>query len=350
MEMEHQSRPRVQDPCRVEPRPQPSLLLRPANPGAMARVSKTDFRQPLRGIVPPMITPLRDRDTLDRDGLEKIVEHLLAGGVSGLFILGTTGEGPSLGYRLRRELIEHTCRQVKGRVPVLVGITDTAFVESVQVARCAAQAGADAVVLAPPYYVPEGQSELREYLEHLLPELPLPLFLYNMPSLTKVPFEIDTVRWAMDQPRIAGIKDSSGNMIYFSRLLDLAKQRAAWTVLVGPEELLAESILLGGHGGVNGGANVFPKLYVELHRAAAVGELERVLQLHSLVMQVAGRLYAVGRHPSAVIKGIKCAVSSLGLAGDFMAEPFHRFRENERKVIETAVRELRELLGPLAGR
>ena len=239
----------------------------------MAGVSKTDFRQPLRGIVPPMITPLRDRDTLDRDGLEKIIEHLLSGGVSGLFILGTTGEGPSLGYRLRRELIEHTCRQVNGRVPVLVGITDTAFVESLQVARCSADAGAAAVVLAPPYYVPEGQSELREYLEHLLPELPLPLFLYNMPSLTKVPFEIDTVRWAMDQPRIAGIKDSSANMIYFSRLLELAKGRTAWTVLVGPEELLAESVLLGGHGGVNGGANIFPRLYVELHRAAAGGDL-----------------------------------------------------------------------------
>src|SRR5678815_760295 len=98
----------------------------------MAGVSKTDFRQPLRGIVPPMITPLRDRDTLDHDGLEKIIEHLLAGGVSGLFILGTTGEGPSLGYRLRREVIEHTCRLVNGRVPVLVGITDTAFVESLQ--------------------------------------------------------------------------------------------------------------------------------------------------------------------------------------------------------------------------
>ncbi len=313
-------------------------------------MSKTDLCQPLRGIVPPMITPLLDRDTLDRDGLEKLIEHIVGGGVSGLFILGTTGEGPGLGYRLRREVIEHTCRLVKGRVPVLVGITDTAFVESLQVARCAAEAGADAVVLAPPYYVPEGQSELREYVEHLLPELALPLFLYNMPSLTKVPFELDTVRWAMQQTRIVGIKDSSGNMIYFSRLLELAKARASWTVLVGPEELLAEAVLLGGHGGVNGGANVFPRLYTELNGAAEAGDLERVRQLHALVMQVAGRLYTVGRHPSAVIKGIKCAVSCLGLAGDFMAEPFHRFRANERKIIELAVRELRELLGPLAGR
>ena len=312
-------------------------------------MSKLDLREPLRGIIPPMITPLRDRDTLDREGLEKIIEHVLSGGVNGLFILGTTGEGPSLGYRLRRELVEHTCRLVKGRVPVFVGITDTAFVESLSVARTAAEAGADAVVLAPPYYVPEGQPELREYLEHLLPELPLPLFLYNMPPLTKVPFEIDTVRWALDQPRIVGIKDSSGNMIYFSRLLELAKDRPSWTVLVGPEELLAESVLLGGHGGVNGGANIFPRLYVELYRAAAAGDLKRVHQLHSLVMEVSSTLYSVGRHSSAVIKGIKCAVSCLGLAGDFMAEPFHRFRNEERKVVETAIHHLQGKLGPLAG-
>ena len=311
-------------------------------------MSTLTLPRPLRGIIPPMITPLRDRDTLDGGGLEKVIEHILAGGVAGLFILGTTGEGPSLSYRLRRELIESTCRQVKGRVPVFVGISDTSFVESVNVARTAADSGADAVVLAPPYYMPEGQPELREYLENLLPELPLPLFLYNMPSLTKVPFELDTVRWAMQQPRIAGMKDSSGNMVYFNRLLELHAQRTEWTLLIGPEELLAESVLLGGHGGVNGGANLFPRLYVELHAAAGRADLKRVRELHSCVMQVAERLYTVGRHPSSVIKGIKCAAACLGLAGDFMAEPFHRFRDNERKIIEAAVRELRERLGPLA--
>src|SRR5580693_3531585 len=110
------------------------------------------MKLPLTGIVPPMVTPLRGRDELDVGGLEKLLEHILAGGVSGLFILGTTGEGPSLSYRLRRELIDRVRRQVNHRVPILVGITDTAFVESVNVARCAADSGADAVVAAPPYY------------------------------------------------------------------------------------------------------------------------------------------------------------------------------------------------------
>src|SRR5580658_2115572 len=97
----------------------------------------------LRGIIPPIVTPLRARDELDVAGLERLVEHILAGGVHGLFVLGTTGEAPSLSYRLRRELIERTCRQVAGRVPVLVGITDTAFTESLQVAQWSVKSGAE---------------------------------------------------------------------------------------------------------------------------------------------------------------------------------------------------------------
>src|SRR5437762_5606496 len=216
-----------------------------------------------------MITPLRDRDALDTAGLERLIEHILAGGVQGIFILGTTGEAPSLSYRLRHELIERTCRQVAGRAPVLVGITDTAFVESVNLARAAAKAGARALVLAAPYYFPAGQPELLEYLQHIAPELPLPVFLYNMPANTKLAFEPGTIRRAMDIPNIIGLKDSSGNMIYFHHLISLLSQRPDWTLLIGPEELLAEAILACGHGGICGGANICPRVYVGLYQGAA---------------------------------------------------------------------------------
>lgn len=287
-----------------------------------------------------MITPLENRDALDVAGLERLIEHLLGGGVHGLFILGTTGEGPSLGYRLRSDLIGRVCRQVAGRVPVLVGITDTAFVEAVGMARAAAEHGASAVVLAPPYYMPEGQPELREYLDHLLPELPLPLYLYNMPALTKVALDLETVRWAMDQPRILGMKDSSGDLAYFNRVLHMLPARPDWTLMIGPEELLGPSVLMGGHGGVCGGANVFPSLYVALYEAARRGDLARERDLQERVLEVSNRLYRVGKYPSTIIKGIKCAASCLGLCSDFMAEPFHRFRGLERQRIQTAMSEL----------
>jgi dihydrodipicolinate synthase/N-acetylneuraminate lyase len=289
--------------------------------------------QPLRGIIPPLVTPLSGRDTLDIPGLERLIEHLISGGVHGLFILGTTGEAPSLSYRLRRELIERTCSLVKGRVPVLVGITDTAFVESVNLARFSAEKGVSAVVTAPPYYFPAAPPELQEYIQDLVAEMPLPMFLYNMPGLTKVSFDIELIRRALDMPGICGVKDSSCDMIYFHRLIEVARQRPEWSILVGPEELTAEAVLLGGHGGINGGANLHPSLYVKMYEAAAAQDLPLTRQLHTEVMRLAGSIYTVGRHKSAIIKGIKCGLSLLNICDDHMAEPFQRFRESERGTI-----------------
>lgn len=302
---------------------------------------------PLTGIVPPLVTPMRGRDELDEPGLERLVEHVLDGGVSGLFVLGTTGEGPGLSYRLRREVVERVCRQVRGRVPVLVGITDTAVVEALGLARFSADAGADALVAAPPYYLPGGQPELQEYLDHLVRELPLPLFLYNMPALTKVPFDLETVRHAMDAPRVIGLKDSSGDLAYFRGAVELAAGRPDWSVLIGPEEQLMDAVLAGGHGGVNGGANLFPVLYVGLFNACRAGDLDRARDLHAQVIRVSTSLYRIGRHASAVIKGIKCSLSCLGICDDFMAEPFHRFRAGERALVEQRLEALQAEIAAL---
>ncbi len=296
----------------------------------------------LQGIVPPLITPLTGRDTLDREGLERLIEHVLAGGVSGLFILGTTGEGPSLSSRLQAEVVRESCRIVNGRVPVLVCFSHTAFVESVNLAKIAAHAGASALVAAPPYYLPEGQPELLDYLDSLLPELPLPFYLYNMPSLTKVSFELDTIRHVLDDERIVGVKDSSNNMVYFHRLCHLLRDRPDWSIFMGPEELLLGAVLAGAQGGVNGGANLFPALYVALHQAAVCGDLLRARQLHDVVLDVSGRLYRVGRHPSALIKGLKCALSIRGVCDDFLAEPFRRFHPEDRRRTEEVLAELTE--------
>jgi 4-hydroxy-tetrahydrodipicolinate synthase len=299
------------------------------------------MKLPLSGIVPPMITPLKGRDELDAAGLERLVEHILSGGVSGLFILGTTGEGPGLSYRLRRELIERVCKQVNRRVPVLVGITDTAFTESLDIARAAADFGADAVVAAPPYYLPEAQPELQEYLDHLVAELPLPLYIYNMPALTKVHFELDTVRRAMDNPRIIGLKDSSGDLDYFKAAADLIKKhRPDWPLLIGPEEKLFAALQAGGHGGVSGGANLFPKLYVQLCEAYRAGNPVRAQELQKQIQGVSDAFYRIGKYSSSIIKGIKCVASTMGLCSDFMAEPFHRFREPERELVKTRLKEI----------
>ena len=298
------------------------------------QMASPQLPRPLRGIIPPMVTPLSDYDNLDAAGLERLIEHILRGGVHGLFILGTTGEAPSLSYRLRQELIARTCRQVKGRVPVLVGITDTAFVESVRIAGLAAEAGAAAVVLAPPYYFAASQTELFTYLEHLVRQLPLPLFLYNQPSHTKVSFEVPTVRQAAELPGIVGLKDSSGNMLYFQRLLWLMADRPDFTLLMGPEELLGQSLLLGGHGGVSGGANLYPQLYVQLYEAARSRDLDRLAAGQQQIMEISSGIYGLAPSTSGYLQGLKCALSVLGICDDFLAEPFRRLDPPQRARIE----------------
>jgi 4-hydroxy-tetrahydrodipicolinate synthase len=302
--------------------------------------SGSQLPRPLRGIVPPIVTPLSDRDTLDAAGLERLVEHILSGGVQGLFVLGTTGEGPSLSYRLRCQMIDRVCEQVAARVPVLVGISDTSLVESVNLAEYAADAGARAVVLAPPYYYPAGQAELIGYIEQIAAELPLPVLLYNMPSHTKISFEPRTVRRLMEISNVIGLKDSSADMIYFHELRRLAEERADWSLLIGPEELLAEAVLLGAHGGVSGGANLCPRLYVDLYQAASRGDTARVAELHAKVMQIHQTIYSVAGHGAAPIAGLKCALACLGVCNDFMAEPFHRLGDDERQLIRKHLAEL----------
>ncbi len=286
-----------------------------------------------------MITPLRARDELDHAGLERLIERLIAGGVGGLFLLGTTGEGPALSQRLRKELVERACRQVKGRVPVLVCVSDTSFVESLIVARAAADAGADALVAAPPFYWPLGQPELERYFDLLASELPLPLMLYNMPALTKVAIPPETVRRAMDNPKIIGMKDSSGSMGYLHQVLRVRGRRADWPVFVGDEETLPYALQAGANGGVNGGANIFPKLYAEYFQAAAASDAARARELQALVIRM-GDLYRIGAQASSGIRGIKCALSLLGVCDDFVAEPFARFSECERERVAALIHEL----------
>lgn len=298
------------------------------------------LKKPMTGIIPPLVTPLLDNDKLDIDGLERLIERLIKGGVHGLFILGTTGEAQSISYRLRHEMIKETCRINAGRLPVLVCISDTSIVESIHLAHVGAECGASAVVSAPPYYFAPGQPELAEFYEDLIPQLPLPIFLYNMPSHTKVNFAPATIQCIARNPQVVGFKDSSANAVYFQSVMYAMKDRPDFAMLVGPEEITAECVLLGRHGGINGGANMFPELYVDLYNAALARDMETVSRLQPLVMQISSSIYTVGQHGSSYLKGLKCALSLLGVCDDFVAAPFHRFNAPEREKIRKALEAL----------
>lgn len=278
--------------------------------------------RPLCGIIPPMVTPLNGPTSLDHAGLERLIEHIIEGGAHGLFILGTTGEGPALSYRLRRELIDRTCAQVAGRIPVLVGITDTSYEESCTLAKHASAAGADAVVTAPPYYFALSQNDLFRLIERLAGEVELPLFLYNMPSLTKTCFAPETVLRAAALPNVYGLKDSSGDLDYLKTIAVQMRDRPQFTLLVGPEEMLLDSLLIGAHGGVTGGANLFPTLFVGLYNAMREGNLSDATGLQQRIRDLGELLYGIGEAESSYLRGLKLGLELMGICKGTLVLPY----------------------------
>lgn len=292
----------------------------------------TKYSTPLTGIIVPLITPLSGPNSLDDGGLYNLLEHVVSGGVSAVFLLGTTGEAQNLRYELRMELIKKTCKQVASRVPVLVGITDTCIDESARLASYAAQCGASAAVAAPPYYYVPGQVELVQYYKTLASSIDLPLYLYNMPSHVKIYIEYPTVLELAEDPKIIGLKDSSTNAVYFQKLLYAFKDKP-FTLFVGPEEMTAETVLMGGHGGVNGGANIYPELYVSLYEAAVNKDFDTIRKLQPIVMEISNSLYTIGRFGSSYLKGVKTALNVKGICSGCMSEPFRKFEQKERDIL-----------------
>jgi dihydrodipicolinate synthase/N-acetylneuraminate lyase len=297
---------------------------------------------PLRGLIPPMATPLAAPDRLDAPATQRLISHILAADVQGLFILGSTGEGVSLSHRTRRELIELTCRQAGTKVPVLVAITDTSREESLELANFAAEQGASGLVLAAPYYFPLTHEELAGYVERLARDLPLPFFLYNMPSHTKVSFEPRTVRRLADLPNLQGLKDSSGDLEYFRQVLAAVSGHPDFALLMGPEELLADAMRIGGHGGVCGGANLYPQLFTKLYQAVRNGDSAEVAQLQDVVLRI-GR----GVYTGSYLCGLKYALSLAGICSDVMAEPFQPLQAAHREQVRRTLLEIGLLPEPV---
>ena len=311
-------------------------------------MTTTPLDSPLRGIIPPIVTPLIDQDQIDVRGTERLLEHVIGGGVHGVFALGTTGEGTSLNGRTKNQYVEIVCDTVQQRVPVLVCITDTSLTSAIELAELSYGAGAAALVTAAPYYLPLTQRDLETYIEKLADCVPLPLMLYNMPSCTKTAFNLDTVRALSQHENIIGLKDTSGDLDYFAKAAKIASQRDDFTLLIGPEEKLLSSLQLGGMGGVTGGANMFPTLYVALYEAATTGQADRAEELNEVIQRVSKRFYRISDSGAKVIQGIKAGLSELGICSGIVAQPFRTYSEQERALISAAVGEIETLLEQVA--
>jgi dihydrodipicolinate synthase/N-acetylneuraminate lyase len=275
----------------------------------------------IHGIVPPVPTPFREDGSVDAGAYHRIARHLKEGGANAAFVLGSTGELPSLSRPRRREAIRAAADAFSGQLPLLVGIGDSCLAETLDLAEAAAAAGAAAVVLSAPSYYEISHGEMRSYLDLLVPRLPLPVMLYNMPWLTGHSFDDATLRHAVTLPGLTGFKDSSGDINYFANLVRIAAARPELTVLIGSDFLFLDALKLGGHGAVAGGANLYPAMFRELLDAFNHGGEAEAAGLQDSIARLGQDIFPITGQPSSVFAAIKGALAALGLCRPDMLPP-----------------------------
>ena len=296
------------------------------------------MKKEYHGIIPPVLTPLDKNYELDIAGLERLLERMISGGVHGLFILGTTGEGPMLGSRIQRQMIDETVRIVRKRVPVLAGVSDMSLVNSVDLTLYAKSAGIDGIVAAAPCYMTLGDRDMVDFYRELSSAGKMPLFVYNMPSMTKSYLPPSLVAELAEIPGVRGYKDSSGNMTDFYEVIRHLGGREDFSIFIGPEEMLAESVLAGADGGVSGGANLDPALFVSMYNAAANRDMDAVTELRRKIY-IQRELYSAANTPDRIIRGLKCALKELGVCESYPVPPGKPLNDAEKsKVMEIVSR------------
>lgn len=300
---------------------------------------KKTKNSPPGGIIPPLVTPLSRPDRVDRAGLRRLVRHVLDGGVHGLFMLGTTGEFPSLTQPMKKAVIETAVEAANGAVPVYVNVSDPCTQQVMANIDLTARIGGDAVVLLPPFYFPLGDDELAVFYNRIAGQSKLPILLYNIPTLTKTLLSQDLVVRLSAHENIIGLKDSHGDMMYMQALLQYFRDRRDFHVFVGVETLIAEAVLFHGAGGIPGGANVAPSLFVNLYNAAKKRDFRTVDRLQAQVIHLNG-IYRHGRFWSSYLKGLKTALSIMGICSNIMTPTFDAFSVKEAKEIEIELKRL----------
>ncbi|MFE4797387.1 dihydrodipicolinate synthase family protein [Streptomyces sp. NPDC056708] len=243
-----------------------------------------------RGVIPPVVTPLTADGDIDRPSLERVVGHLLDGGVSGLFALGSSGETAYLTPGQQDEVIEVITAAAAGQVPVLVGAIETTTNRAIERARAAAGLGADAVVVTAPFYTRTHETEIDRHFRDVSAALDLPVLAYDVPVCVHSKLDPELLLPLAADGVLAGVKDSSGDDGSFRRLAIGARELPEFSVLTGHELVVDAMMLVGADGSVPGLGNVDPHGYVRLHEAAVRGdwatassEQERLVALFDIV-------------------------------------------------------------------
>src|SRR5437762_3428449 len=262
----------------------------------------------IRGIVPPVATPMQANEDLDLPRLRWFLDHLIENGVHGVFVLGTNSEFYALDEREKQEVIATAVAHGNHRVPVFAGTGAESTREALRLTKMAEREGADGVSIITPYFISPNQQEIFDHYRRIAESTSLPVILYNNPSTCGgLKIDVDTVARLAQVPNIRGIKDSSGDLQNTNEYLRVVPSH--FSVMQGRDTLIYPSLLFGARGAVPASANVAPALCVEIFEAFQRGDhaaaLAAQLRLNPVRMSL-----ALSTHPG----GVKAALAIMGKA------------------------------------
>lgn len=288
----------------------------------------------IRGIIPPVATPMKDNEDLDIPRLKWFLDHLIGEGVHGVFVLGTNSEFYALDEREKQEVFATTVAHVNKRVPVFAGTGAETTREVVRLTKMAEREGVDGVSVITPYFIAPTQQEMFDHFRRIAECTSLPVMLYNNPNTCGgLKIDPDTVGRLAEIPNILGVKDSSGDLQNTCDYLRVVPDRFA--VLMGRDTLIFQGLISGAHGAVPATGNIAPRLLVEIYETFQRGDIKASLAAQRRLHPLRTAL-ALGTQPA----GVKGALELLGLGIGPCRSPVGPLLPDKREKMKTVLRQV----------
>ena len=262
-----------------------------------------------------MVTPFKTDGQIDFESLARIVENLIAGGVDHLCVLGTTAETPTLSASERLEVVKFVIKQVKGRIPMMVGCSSNCTAAVLEQIKDYQLDGIDAILSAVPFYNKPSQEGIYRHFAEIAKASAKPIVLYNVPGRTGVNMTAQTtLRIAREFKNVIGIKEASGNMEQVKEIIAGAPE--GFRVIIGDDSLAMEAIRNGAAGVISVIGNAVPKRFSELVHLTMQGKYAEAEQIQKQLAPLYGLLFKEGS-PC----GVKALMSDRGILENVMRLP-----------------------------
>jgi 4-hydroxy-tetrahydrodipicolinate synthase len=284
-----------------------------------------------RGVVVPMVTPVTQDGRLDVESVERIIDFFAHSGVSPL-LMGTTGEGNSVGLADGQLFVETAVKAAGGRIMIYAGLTGNCFEEQVRQAEVYTALGADVIVATLPTYYALTPDQMYDYYKTLADCISGPLMLYNILATTHMSIPVDIVRQLAEHPNIVGLKDSERDLERMAQCIEIAKGRDDFAYFCGWAAQSAHSLELGGNGIVPSTGNFVPEMFQQLFNAAVAGDMETANRLQDETNEIA-KIYQKDRTLGQSLAALKVMMQTRGLCEPWMLMPLTRLSTFEERAV-----------------